>query len=71
MSKKKPAAAKPTTVLANDPDDLEGVLKDIGGSKSDRWNNLLATQTVQSLWIKHSDDDTRGRQLSATISASV
>ena len=70
MSKKAPAAAKPPTpVVANDPDDLKGALKDIGGSKSDRWNSLLANQTVQSLWLNHSDAETRGRQLSATIAA--
>jgi hypothetical protein len=27
------------TVVANDPDDLKGTLKDIGGSRSDHWNN--------------------------------
>jgi hypothetical protein len=43
MSGKKPASGKtPTTVVANDPDDLKGALKSIGGSKSDHWNDLLA-----------------------------
>jgi hypothetical protein len=42
MSGKKPAPANtPTTVVVNDPDDLNGTLKNIGGSKSDHWNNLL------------------------------
>ena len=37
MSTKKTAAddKKATTVVANDPDDLKGTLKHIGGSKSD------------------------------------
>jgi hypothetical protein len=43
MSVKKPAAANtPTTVVADDPDDRKGALKNIGGSQSDHWNNLLA-----------------------------
>jgi hypothetical protein len=46
---------KATTVVASDPDDLRGVLKQIGGSRSDDWNNILAHQTVQTLWLKHSD----------------
>jgi hypothetical protein len=40
---------EPTVVVANDPNDRKGVLKNIGGSKSDRWNNLLANQVVQAL----------------------
>ena len=42
---------KPSTVVANDPGDLKGVLKNIGGSRSDHWNNILANQTVQALWL--------------------
>src|SRR4051794_26130264 len=49
---------KPTTIVANDPDDLKGVLKQIGGSQSDRWNSVLATQAVQTLWVNHSNKDT-------------
>jgi hypothetical protein len=50
---------KATTIVANYPDDLKGTLKRIGGSKSDHWNNLLANQAVQALWIKNSDAETR------------
>jgi hypothetical protein len=48
MRGKKPAASakNATTVVANDPDDLKGALKQIGGSQSDRWNNILANQAV-------------------------
>jgi hypothetical protein len=62
---------KPSTVVANDPDDLKGALKAIGGSKSDHWNNLLVNQAIQTLWIKHSDKETCDRQWSATIAAMV
>jgi len=73
MSTKKTAADgnKAKTVVANDPDDLKGALKNIGGSRSDHWNNLLANQAIQSLWIKHSDQETRDRQWSATVAAMV
>jgi hypothetical protein len=45
-------------------------LKAIGGSRSDHWNNILANQTVQALWL-HSDPETRDKQYSATVAALV
>lgn len=69
--KKSAKEAMPATVVANDPDDLKGTLKNIGGSRSDHWNNILANQTVQALWLKHSDPATRDKQYSATVAALV
>ena len=70
MTRKEPAKGNElTTVVANDPEDRKGVLKNIGGSQSDHWNNLLANQAVQALWLKHSDGEIRGRQMSATVAA--
>jgi hypothetical protein len=57
------------TVTADDPDDRKGRLKDIGGSQSDHWNNILANQTFQTLWVKHSDAETRDKQISAALAA--
>ncbi len=72
MTKTKTAEGeKLTTVVANDPEDQKGELKTIGGSQSDHWNNLLANQTVQALWLKNSDPETRDRQLSATVAALI
>jgi hypothetical protein len=72
MTKRKHATGdKQTTVSANDPDYRKGALKDIGGSQSDHWNNLLANQAIQALWVKNSDAETRDRQLSATVAALV
>ena len=68
MSAKK---QQPTTVAADDPDDLKGALKRIGGSKSDHWNGVLANQTIQTLWLKHSDKETSDHQLSATVAGLV
>jgi hypothetical protein len=62
---------KSTTVLAFDPDDRKGKLKDIGGSQSDNWNNLLANQAMNALWLHNSDDETREVQLNATVAAMI
>ena len=43
------------------------MLKTIGGSRSDKWNNMLANQAVQALWLNNSDVTERDRQLSATV----
>ena len=72
MTRKKVAAEpKPTTVVADDPEDRKGRLKNIGGSQSDHWNNLLANQAVQALWLKNSNPEERDRQLSATVAALI
>jgi hypothetical protein len=70
-------SAKPTkdgndkTAVVGDPEDLKGFLKHVGGSLSDQWNNILANQAVQTLWLKHSDSATSDRQISATIAGLV
>lgn len=70
MTKRKTKKAiEPTTVVANDPADRKGTLKTIGGSESDNWNNTLANQAVQALWLKNADTQERDRQLSATLAA--
>jgi len=71
MSTKKPAAKAPKSVVADDPEDQKGKLKAIGGSQSDKWNNLLANQVVQALWLKNSSPDERDNQLSATVAALI
>jgi hypothetical protein len=58
---------KTATVVANNPDALKGVLKQIGGSQSDHWNQVLAIQALQALWLKHSDKQTCEQQYSATV----
>ena len=59
---------KATTVVANHPDDLKGVLKQIGGSRSDHWNHVLASQAIKTLWLKHSDKESCDQQYSASQS---
>jgi hypothetical protein len=70
-AKKAAGDKKAATVVVNDPDALKGALKSIGGSQSDDWNNILANQTMQTLWLKHSDEGSRNRQYSATLAALV
>jgi hypothetical protein len=69
LSTNKPAANGPKTVVADDPNDRKGRLKNIGGSQSDHWNNILANQAVQALWLKNSSPEERDKQLSATVAA--
>ena len=72
MTRMKPAKSKePTTVVANDPEDRKGTLKTIGGSQSDNWNNSLANQAAQALWVKNCDEAEHDRQLSAIVAALV
>jgi hypothetical protein len=69
--KKTAKETKPSTVVADDPNHLKGALKHIGGSRSDYWNNILANQTIQALWLKHSDPAERDKQFSATVAALI
>jgi hypothetical protein len=44
--------------------ELRGEIKDIGGSMSDDWNNIVLNQVVNALFLKHSDTkdvEKRGR----------
>ena len=61
--RKLPQDAKPTTVVANDPEDRKGTLT--------AGTDTLANQAVQALWVKKSDSAQWDRQLSATVAALV
>src|SRR5688572_2419103 len=58
-------------VHVHDPSKLKGNLKPIGGSMSDDWNNILANQTIQTLWIKNSTAEEVRRQRHATVDALI
>ena len=58
-----------TTVVPDDPEEQKGRFKNIGGSQSDDWNNILANQAIQSLWMKDLSPEDRHTQLSATVAA--
>jgi hypothetical protein len=70
VSRNKPAKkVAPETPGVDDPENSEGNLKCIGGSESDRWNRLLGTQAIGSLWTKYSDLDFKNYQKLATLAA--
>src|SRR5512132_311509 len=56
MTAKRPAPGntKIVTVVGN-PETLKPKLKCVGGSQSDEWNGVLADQTVNTLWLVHSE----------------
>jgi hypothetical protein len=61
----------PTTLVTNDTDDLKGTLRNLGGSRSDSWNNMIATQTSRALWLRQSNAETQNKQLDATFAALI
>lgn len=72
MTRKKSAkGSEPTALIVKDPGKLNGALKIIGGSQSDHWNNTLANQVMQALWVNGSDAAKRPRQVSAVVAALI
>jgi len=70
MSTKKPANPEPEVHVHN-ISKLQGKLKAIGGSMSDDWNNILANQTIQTLWLKNSTAEDARRQRHAAVDALI
>jgi hypothetical protein len=59
----------PEPIVVGDPGDRRGELKEIGGSQSDSWNNLIVSQAIQSSWTKNASSEARQRQWAAIASA--
>jgi hypothetical protein len=55
----------------HDPSKLPGRLKPIGGSMCDDWNNILANQAIQTLWLKGDDAEEIKTQRRATVHALI
>ena len=53
------------------PHDPKPEFKQLGGSDSDHFNQMLANQTLDALWVAHSDDDRRNRQSLAACAALI
>jgi hypothetical protein len=71
MTAKKPVKPEPE-VHVHDVSKLRGTLKAIGGSMSDDWNNILANQTIRTLWFfGNADADEIRRQRHATVDALI
>jgi hypothetical protein len=58
---------KPEVLQAKDPSLQPGTLKRLGGSSSDDWNNRVANDVINVLWVKNSDEKTRNRQMMAAV----
>jgi hypothetical protein len=65
--RQKPSAPKAVAFVAKDPSQGTGKFKQLGGSQSDDWNQQVFNDTVNTFWLKSSDDDTRDRQFNAAI----
>ena len=60
---------KTISVVADNPEDRKGELKELGGSQSDQWNNTLANQALHAVWAKNADTAERDKLIGATLSA--
>jgi hypothetical protein len=69
----KAAAPKSLEIPLRAPNDpaLKGEFKRIGGSKEDTFNTLLLNQVANTLWVAHSDTETRSKQIMAAASAMI
>lgn len=70
-SKSKLPAKTKVHVVAKDPAKEPGNLRRVGGSSSDDWNNRVANDTLQSLWIKNSEGETRDTQYNAAVAGLI
>ena len=69
MSPRKAGKPVPEVVHVPPPEAKRGTLKALGGSANDDFNNILANQVVQSLWLANSDKDGSGKQIQAALAA--
>jgi hypothetical protein len=73
MTEKEPTAGEKDaeTMGADDPYDLKGLLKRLGGSQSDHWNKVLIDQTVHTLGLNRSDGEARERRHRAALAGLI
>jgi hypothetical protein len=69
MSDEKPGENDVKSLVAEDPDELKGTMKALGGSRSDHWNDTLGNQALRTLWTAYSDERIKNRQINATVAA--
>ena len=56
-------AGAPTPPVNDAEDDLKQALVLLGGSKSDDWNNALANQILDCVWVRDPDDEAKAVRL--------
>ena len=68
--RKKTAKPEAKVRVVNPAGSMQGKLKSIGGSQFDDWNNILANQTIKTLWVfKNSDEQQVIKQENAAVAA--
>jgi hypothetical protein len=65
--KRRSSLAPANTPSATDPSHVSGKLKQVGGSRSDDWNNQIIDDTLQVLWTRNFDANTRDQQIKAAL----
>jgi hypothetical protein len=70
-TKKRSSGKQPVTFDISDAESRKGTQKALGCSQSDHWNLILLNQAANTLWTRHSDEETRDRQYKATASALI
>lgn len=53
---------KPRVVRVPSPGSADGVLKALGGSKIDAFNNTITNQVLAALWVQNYDEKTNDEQ---------
>jgi hypothetical protein len=72
MSRVKPGHAATETPASATPEPrASGILKWVGGSQSDDWNDRVIEDTLQVLWVKNSDQKTRNQQITAALAGLI
>jgi hypothetical protein len=66
---KKDSKPKPKVTRVVPPGQETPRLESLGGSQSDAWNNIVINQAMQTLWLKHSNDEERDKQFKAVAAA--
>ena len=64
-----PKKAKVLTIYPDDPAERRGVLKSVGGSASDAFNDMVARSTVDALWLKTADPEEKHLRCKAAMAA--
>jgi hypothetical protein len=57
-----------TPPVDDSANDLRQALLLLGGSKSEEWNNTLANQALDCVWIRDPDEAAKAQQLTAALS---
>lgn len=68
-TKNLPLSTEPGERVFYDPEDGNGRLKQLGGSKSDHWNAALAEQAVSSVQLNSPSGHQEDQKVAATIAA--